>query len=273
MMRYAQLMYLFCISFLTSSCYSPTSANESCIKKAKSDLRVVTYNINWGGNRFSTTAPKKSLKVLRQIDADIVLLQEMTPFWFNALKSHLSSVYPYMEFKNDDHAGGIAYISKYPVRRIQYLRPSVKKEWHLGVIMDVDSPTGPLQVLNLHLTPPLISKNNASFSIIPFFSTCRIREKEIRFFYDHMQKNLPTIIVGDFNESDNGFVRYFLRQHGFRDAPSPFQYSWEWKIGAFKMKRKLDHVFYNPYFKLDHVQIIHDGDSDHFPIVVDLRKI
>lgn len=273
MIRHSRLIYLVFISVIATACYSRLPSNEHCIKKAKTDIRVVTYNMNWDGNRFSVTAPAKSLTLLRQMDADIVLLQEVTPFWFNALKSNLSRVYPYMAFKNGDHAGGMAYISKYRVTRSQYLKPPVPGVWHHGVIMDVESPFGPLQVLNLHLTPPLISKAKPNFSPRPFFSTCLIREKEICYFFNHMQKDKPTIIAGDFNEGDNSFVSYYLKQHGFRDAPSPNDYSWQWKVGPFQVKRKLDHVFYNPYFRLEHVRIIHDGDSDHFPIIVDLQTL
>jgi endonuclease/exonuclease/phosphatase family metal-dependent hydrolase len=265
-------VYLAFLCLIVSACYSPFSRNEHCIKKPANDLRIATYNMNWGGNSFSATAPKKTLEVLKHSNADIVLLQEVTPFWFNALKSNLSTMYPYMDFRNDAHAGGMAYISKYPINKAQYLRPPIPEEWHIGIILDVDSPMGAIQVLNLHLTPPLISKENPNFSIGPYFSTCQIREKEIDYFFTHIDKDKPTIIAGDLNEGDNSFVSYYLKQRGFLDAPTPDEYSWQWDVGGFIAKRKLDHVFYNPFFKLDHQQIIHSGDSDHFPIVVDLQE-
>lgn len=271
MTRHYKLLYVLLSVLILSACFSTLSGKELCTKKPKGDFRVVTYNMNWGEDGLSITSPKKTLAVLKKISADVVVLQEVTPFWFNALKANLSSVYPYMAFMEDTHAGGMAYISKYPVNNVRYVKPPVEGEWHLGIIMDVNSPLGQLQILNLHLTPPLISKLNPSFNLGPFFSSCQIREKEIEYFYNLIDPNKPTIIAGDFNEGDNGLVSYFLNYRGFRDAPSPSEYSWKWKVGMFTAKRKLDHVFYNSYFKLDKVQIIHDGDSDHFPIVVDLN--
>ena len=65
--------------------------------------------------------PSKTLAVLKKISADVVVLQEVTPFWFNALQANMSSVYPYMAFMEDTHAGGMAYISKYPVNNVRCL--------------------------------------------------------------------------------------------------------------------------------------------------------
>jgi len=271
-MRYYKWIYLFIYCFMLSACYIKLSGNEYCHTKVNGALRIVTYNMNWAGNHFSVTAPNRTLVVLEQINADIVLLQEVTPFWFRAVKSRLAKLYPYRAYKDDSNAGGMAYLSKYPVSDFKLATPPVG--WHHGLIMNVDSPLGLVQVLNLHLTPPLISKTNPNFSVVPYFSTCKARQKEISFFYSHIKKDKPTIIAGDFNEGDNGFVSYFLNQHGFKDAQKKQRtYTWGWKVGFVYLKRRLDHIFYNHYFKLEHAQVIHEGDSDHFPVVVDLIRI
>ena len=259
---------------ILSSCYTRFFTRDLLYKKEKNQLRVVTYNVNWGEKEFPVTAPQETTNAIKLLDGDIVLLQEATSFWQTYFKEHLTNIYPYQSFKSQGDAGGLAVLSKYPFTTQEYTQSAIG--WHPGWIIDVDSPYGMLQVADLHLTPPLVSKANLNFGLGAYFSSPGIREKEIDYYYQFLRRNVPTIIAGDFNEEDHGFVTQFLNQHGFVDAQfkhGRHEFTWHWKIGFITIHRKLDHIFYNHWFKETRTQVYHGGDSDHDPLAVDLTRL
>ncbi len=248
--------------------------NDRVVQKNNNHLRIVTYNINWGNSTWPITAPQKTADAIKLLDGDIVLLQEATAFWQNYFKEHLSELYPYQLFKPKDDGGGLAVLTKYPVRDQQYTHSLIG--WHPGWIFDVASPYGKVQIANLHLTPPLISKDNLNFNLSAYFSTPAIREREIEFYYQFIQPHLPTVIAGDFNEGTQGLVTQFLNQHGFIDVQfqqAKKKSTWQWRFGLFMVQQQLDHIFYNNSFIETNAQVYYGGDSDHFPLAVDLKPV
>lgn len=273
MAQYFKHIWIIIIFFL-SSCYLNFFNKDTFYKKEKDQLRVVTYNVNHGGKEWQITAPMKTINALKLLDGDVVLLQETNAYWESYFHEYLAALYPYQIFKHDNHGGGLAVLSKYSILNQRYVSSMIG--WHPGWIFDVHSTTGIIQIANLHLTPPLINKENPSFDLSAYFSSPQIREKEIRFYYQFINLNRPTIIAGDFNEEDNGFVAQFLNQHGFTDAQSNRgrqASTWRWHLGPFLLHRKLDHIFYNQYLAKGRVQVLQRGDSDHFPLAVDLKQI
>jgi len=271
---YFKSMCVITIALLLCSCFSKYWGKDFVYKKEKNQLRVVTYNINYGERKWHISSPQKTTNAIRRLDGDIVLLQESNPFWQAYLNKQLFDLYPYRLYKHDDSAGGLAILSKYPINNQRYTDSLIG--WHPAWIFDVNTPIGVLQMANLHLTPPLISKADPNFSVAAYFSTPVIRDREIRYYYQLINPNLPTIIAGDFNESDNGFVTQFLKQKGFKDAQSmqgKGLNTWRWSLGLITLQRKLDHIFYNHAITETRVQLLHDGDSDHYPLAVDLVRV
>lgn len=273
MSRYSKWICLISVVLLLTACFSKLSNYFNVSKKAANQFRVVTYNINWGESNWPILAPQTTLRAINNIKGDLLLLQEATPYWMHYFKEHLISTYPYQLFKPKGNGGGLAILSKYPVTTKQYNHSSMG--WHPGWIVDVKSPLGLMQVANLHLSPPLISKANVSFSLSNYFADPEIHEKEVHFYYQYIKRNLPTVIAGDFNEGDNGFVSQYLNQQGFIDAkPKSGMHlsTWSWKLGMFTLGGKLDHIFYNQWLTATKVQVLYDGDSDHYPFFVDLKR-
>src|SRR6476469_7755146 len=81
---------------------------------------VLTYNVNFGGPR-----PELAIDAIARADADVVCLQETNPAWEQSVRAGLGSVYPHISFHHGPVAGGMAMLSKLPVRRIDYLAPQV----------------------------------------------------------------------------------------------------------------------------------------------------
>ena len=76
-------------------------------------MRIATYNV-WNENKGIGNRHKQLIQEIRKVDADIIGLQEVTPYFFeNFLVQELE--YPYHVFgKYTDEEEGLAILSKYP---------------------------------------------------------------------------------------------------------------------------------------------------------------
>jgi endonuclease/exonuclease/phosphatase family metal-dependent hydrolase len=78
-------------------------------------LRVLTYNVNWGGPR-----PDLAAQSFRESGADIVCLQETTPQWEQYLRQALGQEYRFAQFKNSETrmGGGLGFLSRLPAQEV-----------------------------------------------------------------------------------------------------------------------------------------------------------
>lgn len=68
----------------------------------------------------------------------------------------------------------------------------------------------------------------------------------------------------------------YLNQQGFKDAQfksGKSDFTWRWTFGLFTVKRKMDHIFYDQSFIQINAQVLYDGDSDHFLLALDLKRV
>jgi len=243
--------------------------------KINQQLRVATYNISDGEIDWPITAPEKSLRAIQKLNPDILVLQESSLFWQLYFKKQLAKSYPYQIFKNWVPERGLAVLSRYPIKTTYYGLSYVS--WYPSWIVDVFTPLGRIQILNVHLRPSIKTPTSMSFSLSAAVFTPRIRLKEIKFYNGLLAKNKPTIIIGDFNETgSSGLAVAFLRKLGYIDAEQRFDnhdYTWFWKVGCITLRHQYDHVFSTSNLIPTKVQILHEGDSDHFPVAVDFIKM
>lgn len=193
MVQFFKLTFIIATVLLFSYCASKNLGRDPIDKKKRNELRVVTYNVNWGQSNWTITAPQVTSNSIRLLEGDIVLLQEATPYWYEYLKKHLSDLYPYQLFKPQGDGGGLAILSRYQVTNQKYTHSSIS--CHPGWKVDMKSHYGVIQVANLHLTPPLISKSNLKFGLDAYFSTPAIREQEVEYYYQFVLRLLVVILM------------------------------------------------------------------------------
>lgn len=141
-------------------------------------VSVLTYNVNWG-----MPAPELAVKAITEADADLLCLQETTPAWEQYLRPRLESKYPYIRFCHYRGAGGLAVLSKMPLKEIAYV-PS-KVGWFPGWILEGETPIGPIQILNVHLHPAVGERGSVGPG--PYFSTPKLRLREIQEFHKYVK--------------------------------------------------------------------------------------
>jgi endonuclease/exonuclease/phosphatase family metal-dependent hydrolase len=230
-------------------------------------IRVLTYNVNWGGAR-----PDLAVEIIRRSGAEIVCLQETTPQWAHYLRQTLGRDYRFMQFRDSQNrmGGGLGFLAKVPAREVAYI-PS-ETTWFDGWIMQFETAIGAVQVINVHLRPPISDRGSW---VSGYFTTDDDRRLEMEKFYARRESQTPTVVLGDFNDGESSAVVRWLEGKGLRNALPQFDRyhpTWQWQTSVVTLKRRMDHIFYSPEFDCAAARVIPGGASDHFPVEAILAK-
>lgn len=232
-------------------------------------LRVMSYNVNFG---VAGDAP--TLEAMAAPRADIVFLQETNEVWERAIVDKLGARYPHRRFDPPTEwiAGGMGVLSRYPIVTIETLLAPRAPFFAWRVV--IDTPQGRIQVFNLHLRPPM---SDGGSWVVGYFSTRDDRLREIQYHLEALDPKLPALLVGDFNEENDGKAMTLLAERGFADAIAQFngnRRTWEWTVkGGMTISFQLDHMLYDRRFEPRAAQIVEAGRSDHKPIWTDFEII
>jgi endonuclease/exonuclease/phosphatase (EEP) superfamily protein YafD len=223
-------------------------------------VRVMTYNVNFG-----IPGDPPTVAAIAAGKADVVFLQETTDAWEQSLHAALGAQYPTMYFRHWSGAGGLGVLSRLPVVSTELIRPE-GEGWFPALRLVLQAPFGPLQVLVVHLRPPVT--DGGSF-VVGHFIIPKIHEAEIAHFADSLDARLPTLVVGDFNEEDGKAIAYLAELHMKSALPefAPDRPTWHWPTSVWTFEGRFDHVVYDPRLTPLDVQVLDAGNSDHFPVV------
>jgi endonuclease/exonuclease/phosphatase family metal-dependent hydrolase len=227
-------------------------------------FRVMTYNVH---RERSGDAP--TVAAVGDVDADIACLQEVTAAWEQSLRARYAQKYPYMLFHPKENAGGVAMLSRYPLEDHGIM--PFHGDWHPGWLVEVDTPGGHIQVLNVHLRSLF---NGDRDWVSNYLSTSNDHLLELDSFMSKRATSLPTVVVGDFNESPDGDAVHTLEADGFRNALPlfhPGQYTWQGASVAKALEMTIDHVLFDRSFEPLNARVYRWGNSDHLPVVADLE--
>lgn len=229
-------------------------------------LTVGTFNVNYGLQGDLATA-----LALGESPPDVVCFQETTPAWAQRLRQIYGEALPHGRFVHRPAAGGIGLMSRYPIQSVKAL-PGVG--WFPGLVAVVETPLGPVQILNVHLRPPV--SDSGSF-VSGYFSTGEIRRGEVEAFAADLDPALPTLVLGDFNEEEDGDAVAWLAEHrAMRDTLSALDragdtWRWETRLGV-TLSSALDHILYDPRLVPVDGAIVQAGRSDHLPVVATFAR-
>jgi endonuclease/exonuclease/phosphatase (EEP) superfamily protein YafD len=225
----------------------------------------MTYNVNYG-----LAGDGETLRAITEQQADVVLLQETTPAWEAVLRGTLGDTYPHVAFRHCCGAGGMAVLSRFPFHEREYLEPP-EGGWFPAWTLDVDAPLGRLQLMNVHLRPQIgDSGPNVGGIISGMVTTPPIRRREISDYFARLDADVPTLIAGDFNESESGGALQYLEKQGFRSTLPEFSDAdtWHWNTSVVgTVSRRFDHIVYGQGLEPLSARVVAAGNSDHLPVV------
>lgn len=223
-------------------------------------FRVMSWNVNYG------LAPDaEAIDLIQRADVDVILLQETNARWAKGLKRHLRKEFKYQRHHDDSAAGGLSVLSRFPILEDDLI-PNTSS-WFPAQRTVIQTPAGPVQTLNVHLRPPFDDDGSV---ITGYFNTKSIRGDEIAEFLASLDPALPAIVAGDFNEADGHAVRA-LDDDGFESALfafAPEEKTWHWPVPLLgEITGTLDHVFVDARLQTIDAWVLHEGQSDHYPVV------
>lgn len=231
-------------------------------KPEQKTLKVMTFNVNFG-----IAGDDATLKTIANSGADVVLLQETTAPWQQAIEYSLRKQYPHQSFRHCCGAGGLAVLSRFPFENKQYV-PAPKPGWFPAWRVVVDSPLGKVQMLNVHLRPPV--SDEGSF-VSGYFSTQDIRRKEMVSHLKTLAPSMPTIVAGDFNENAKGDAVKVLKDKQMVSVLPQFHgdtHTWRWPTRFLTLRAQLDHIVYDRQrLKPLDAKVLRQGRSDHYPVM------
>ncbi|MCB9450921.1 MAG: endonuclease/exonuclease/phosphatase family protein [Anaerolineaceae bacterium] len=195
-------------------------------------LHVLTLNV-WGNNHHLEGIESW----VRSTDADLVLLQEISPAYANDGLANLRDRYPYQSIQPDPSRwGGNFTLSRYPILEESYVdlhTPGTPAP--LRLVLDVGGQR--VAVYNVHLAFPVGEQHvNLPFPIDSFYMRVmlgfddRVRNQQIAELTTYLKTEpYPFIVAGDFNTSDQsatyGRLARVMRD-SFREAGRGLGGSW-----------------------------------------------
>ncbi len=285
---------LFCFGSEAFFRYTPFNLRNGSTDDLS--LKVMTYNTCGFGENRSRDAAKDMIAYIKQVDADVVCLQE-----FRSAKRHdgqtLQSIreqlkeYPYFCFTTPQASRltGLATFSKYPIK--SHRRLTFDSHYNHACLVEVVVDGQPVNILNTHLESNQLTLKDRAFyqDFILDFDTNKLDEVKNNLFVklakafrkraaqvDRMRELLdrlsdPIIVCGDLNDTPISYTYHRLRGD-LQDAyvskglgPGITYYE------NFFLFR-IDHVFHSHHFKTANVEIGNVTYSDHYPVIVTLNR-
>jgi endonuclease/exonuclease/phosphatase family metal-dependent hydrolase len=238
---------------------------------APTALRVMTYNV------YYEKVSDETANVIRDSSAGIVCLQESTQAWEDKIRAEAGDRFPYIQFRHESYAGGSGVLSRYPIETLFY--EQAPASWFHGWGFVVDTPAGKIKGLNLHLRP-VTGGGGGPLKYLNYFRLGSIHTREVEYLHRKLESfdpenKLPTIILGDFNESDDGRAIAWLRSRGLSNALEAFDpssYTWHGRIYGIALSARPDHILHSSQFKTVDAGIVKDGASDHRAVMAVLSR-
>lgn len=224
-------------------------------------LRIASYNIHGGIGTDRHFVPNRIVDVLREIDADIIALQEVESrtTGFDMLKFlserlQLQAIPgPTLVEENGDYGNGI--LTRLPVLSTHRIDLSIcgrEARGALDIKLNAESAeyTSPIRVVATHLGLHPGERRHQVKQLLSLFESDR---------------NIPTIFMGDVNEWFLiGRPLRWLHRH-FQRTPAPATFPSQWPMFA------LDRIWIHPIAALTgiyaHRSALARRASDHLPIV------
>jgi endonuclease/exonuclease/phosphatase (EEP) superfamily protein YafD len=217
------------------------------------EVRLVLANVNAGNKNHDAL---KSF--LREADADVILLEEITPAWAEAL-ADLDARYPHSVQVPQMGGFGIGLWSRLPLRSSDVMTFALESVTSIVVTVDVEGKM--LRLVGTHPLPPRNASNTA------------LRDQQLERAAAVAVEGGPySVLLGDFNVTPWGSVfRRIGKESGLRDSGLGMGIPWTWPDGFWPLALPLDRCLVSEGVEVVDRRIGPDIGSDHYPLVVDLR--
>ena len=210
-------------------------------------MKILSYNIHKGMDANNIFTLNKMIKYLKNIDADIICLQEVLYNQFVILKQSLKIEGVFAANINKATLMyGIATLSKYEILKNEHIFLKIKKEQRGFLYTNIFYGKYCIDIINTHLGLDIYE-----------------RREQISEIMDYLKKlNKSKIVCGDFNEKN-------ISINIFNDSAVYTNYQ---SIPTFeKSNARIDYILVDKSLQIYEYYVEKIYLSDHFPIIVDIR--
>lgn len=254
-------------------------------------IKVMTYNVRcfYGENGRSSVGDV--LRLIEEQDPDIICLQE-----FNARLAARSEEFSLLDEKYESSGFGrtaapdsayeapLAILSKFRILRSGTILTPSSAVW-VDLLVDNDT----VRVFNNHLRSTAINASDSEYITDHRFLSDTAREVKIRSIVGRLRENsvlraaqvdsiarvveathTRRIVCGDFNDTPISYV-YRTMARGLRDAFSVCGSGYSHTFRGFFNTLRIDYVLCDGFDPRSYATLPVEY-SDHYPVVVDLKK-
>jgi endonuclease/exonuclease/phosphatase (EEP) superfamily protein YafD len=237
---------------------------SSITEEGQSKIRILSMNLSHANPSY-----KKAKLLIRKTQPNILVLQELTNSWENALGGTLAqfsyseklsydSYFMLPKFLIPKEKISIGLYSHLPFERIMidrsddfpipYIRGSFKLKENIFTLFGV------------HLASP-VGKYRTD-----------LRNKQLDSLAEEIQKNnQPTVVVGDFNITPwSPYFKKFIQKTRLRDTRKGIGVYPTWLADFFPLAIPIDHGLTSNGVKVGSLSLGSSFGSDHLPIILDI---
>jgi endonuclease/exonuclease/phosphatase family metal-dependent hydrolase len=237
-------------------------------------VRIATYNIHRSRGMDGRVRPHRVVDVLREIDADVVALQEVLSIEGHSpekdqaryIAAELGFHFALGENRRlKGGAYGNVVLSRYPLRTVRNYDLTVSGCERRGCLRtDIRLPQGViLHVFNVHLGLALLERRHQG------------RHLADRILSDGILKG-PRIMLGDFNEWTRGLTSRLLGRK-LKSVNLRRHLRWGRTYPGLMPVLALDHIYFDPTLELKRLTLHRTRQSlmasDHLPLVADFELV
>ncbi len=223
-------------------------------KGEEKNLKIISINI------FSQNNEYQYLKeYINEEPADVIVLQELTPDWQKNVE-FIREKYPYYKEEPRTNNFGIAVYSKIPFDTV--ITKNYIDEMHPSLIGELKVNGKPVSILMTHPVPPL--PNQERFER---------RNKQYQLMKDEIDEmtNQNIILIGDLNSTVYSPNFKLVQSDKLKDARTGFGLQNSWNAFIPILRTNIDQCWVSKEMKVTNFYRGKDIQSDHFPIVVELK--
>ncbi|HEY5382076.1 MAG TPA: endonuclease/exonuclease/phosphatase family protein [Acidobacteriaceae bacterium] len=245
----------------------------AAVMERSNHLRVATYNIHKCRGFDRKTSPERILDVIRELDADILCLQEVVnapdgPRLFDQAGEIARALPGYVWCFGDNRplrggTYGNMTLTRLPLRGWRNHDLSWRRE-RRGVLqaeIEIGS-NETLHVFNVHLGTSFMERRYQARRLV---STEVLAQSELRG---------PRLVIGDFNEWTRGLTTKLMRS-GFQSFRPEHALRFPRTFPGMLPVLTLDHCYYEPPLELEETGLWRSSRaliaSDHLPLIANFR--
>lgn len=258
------------ISWLQIKYFSPTLIDST---NSQPGIKILSHNVGW----YTTQSPTL-VKLIEREKPDIIFLQEIVHKHTEKAFTWLKADYPYQI-----GIPPVGILSKYPIVSSEILHLADHAETQQRAVIKFKDRE--IVVYNMQTTGPWFKK----YKILPFIKIPVYkygkRSPEILDLVERVkQENLPVIVAGDFNMTDETQDYYNLQkvlQDSFRKSGFGFGFTWPhgWELKLLVKRSnwklnyplcRIDYIWYSQHWGAKSSSSLEATESDHLPVGAEL---